>query len=177
MKTQMPLKPKTPPSSTDNTELTLSSDPATLLDQVRAGNASLVQTKQLNIFYVYADSIDKAIKDLKEKCKAIIIGRRSEGTATGDKLQHREFSYQTPQANIKLIIQERTSWTADPEKLEALLRKKNLWESAQTTTLDMNKVQGLIRAQLITPDELDAISGKPQPTYSLIAKFDRRIPS
>lgn len=174
MKTETPTKPKTQPPI--DTELTLSSDPANLLENVRAGNASLVQTRQLNIFYVKADSIEKAIKDLKDKCKAVIVGRRSEGTPTGEKLQHREFSYQTPQGDIKLTVQERMSWKPDPEKLETLLRKKNLWESAQTTTLDMNKVGGLIRAQLITPDELAGISGKPEPNYSLIAKFDRRTP-
>lgn len=174
MKNETRTKPKV--DLTDNTELTLSSDPANLLDNVRNGKASLIQTKSLNIFYVHADSIEKAIRELKEKCRIVIVGRRGEGTATGDRLQHREFNYQTPQGDIKLTVQERMNWKPDFEKLEALLKKKDLWETAQTTTLDMNKVQGLIQAELITPDEMDAISAKPEPSYSLIARFDRKTP-
>lgn len=166
------MKTKTQVIPEEITELTLLSDPAHLLDTVESGNAERLPTKQLNVFYVQADVIEKAIKALKEKCRPVIVGRRSQGVPTGENLQHREFTYQTPQGRIKLTIQQRITWKPNPEKLEALLKQKNLWEAAQTTTLDMDKVQGLCQAQLITPDEMTSISDTPEPTYALIAKFD-----
>lgn len=155
----------------DITELTLLSNPIDLLDTVRNGRAITVPTKQLNIFYVQADAIEKAIKDLKTNCRPVIIGRRKEGTPSGDSLQHREFTYETPQGIVRLTIQERQAWNPNPEKLEALLKRKNLWELAQTTNIDMEKVQGLCQAGMITPEEMASVSETVQPNYALIAKF------
>lgn len=160
--------------SQPDTPLTLLSNPANLLYSVRAGNAIRIPTRSLNIFYAHADAIEKLIRDLKNKCRGVIIGRRNEGVAVGNRLQHREFRYQTPQGEIQLTIQERLAWKPDPEKLEALLRQKNLWEVAQTTSLDMSKVEGLCQAQMITPEEMAAVSPEPEPTYALIAKFDSK---
>lgn len=168
------LKPQSRP--VDTIELTLLSDPPSLLNTVAAGNAIRIPTMALNIFYVYADAIEKLIRELKDKCRGVIIGRRNEGMAVGDKLQHREFTYQTPRGDVKLTVQERIAWKPNPEKLEALLRQKNLWELAQTTRLDIAKVEALCAAEMITPEEMAAISDEPKPTYALIAKFEPGTP-
>lgn len=158
----------------DTPELAVSSTPPDLLDIVRTGNAATLPTKQLNCFYVLADSVEKAIKALKEKCRPVIIARRDEGESVGADNQHREFVYHTMNGDIRLTVQERILQKPDPDKLEALLKSKNLWQSALTTTLDMDKVDGLSKAGLITAEELVKISDAPKPIYALIAKLDSR---
>lgn len=158
----------------DNADLALACEPPGLLDTVRKGNATAVPTRQLNLFYVAADTLEKAIKSLKEKCRGTIIGRRQQGVAVGDKLQHREFRYETPQGEVVLQIQERITPRPDPHKLEALLKQKDLWQIALTTTVDPDKVDGLCQAGLITPEEMASISAPPQPVYVLIARVDKK---
>lgn len=160
--------------STENAELMLFSNPPNLLISVREGHAASVPTKQLNVFYAMADSIERALKILKDKCRPVIIDRRNEGIVTGEKLQHRQFHYVTPQGNITLTIQERIAQKPDPAKLESLLKAKDLWQIALSTALDMVKVEGLLQAGLLTPEEMAGVSGAPEPVYALIARIEKK---
>jgi hypothetical protein len=153
-------------------ELMLFSNPADILSIIRSGQSATVPTKPLNLFYVKADLIEKAVKFLKEKSRPTIIDRREEGIRTGDHGQHREFQYQTPDGIAKLTVQKRSGWRPDPEKLEALLKKKNLWQTAQATGIDMAKVEGLCQAGLITAQEMESVAADQQPVYVLIPKFE-----
>lgn len=155
----------------ENAELVLFSNPASLLNTVREGNAGNVPTRQLCVFYAMADSVEKLVKGLKEKSKPVIVERRNQGTPTGDKLQHREFRYATPQGEALLQIQERIVQKPDMAKLEALLKAKNLYQLALTTAIDMSKIDGLSEVGLITPEELASVSGEPKPVYALIAQI------
>jgi len=150
----------------------LFSNPAELLTLIRSGQAATVPTKPLNVFYVKADLIEKAVKFLKEKSRPTIIDRREEGIRTGDHGQHREFTYQMPDGNAKLTIQKRSGWKPDMEKLELLLKKKNLWQTAQATGIDMAKVEGLCQAGLITPQEMESVAAGAEPVWVIIPKFE-----
>lgn len=174
MKTETRTKPTTEPPPGDNANLTLLSDPANLLDIVRRGSTGILPTKQLNIFYAMADSIERAVKGLKDRCRPVIVSRRNEGEPSGSKLQHRTFSYTTPQGDITITVQERLTPKPDTEKLEALLKSKELLEIAQTTAIDMNKVDGLVQAGLITADEMAGVCDKPEPVYALVAQLDAK---
>jgi hypothetical protein len=189
-------------TNNENVDLILSSSPEQVLQLVREGKAELVPTKQLNIFYVRADAAEKFCKDLKEKSRQIVIERREEGEKSGDKQQHRYFEYGTPQGRVELTVQERRSWTPNPEKLEELLKKKKLWEKVINVTvkgdspafitavkvgrkgfekigatvteeIDVEKVDGLVKAKMISLDELESILDKPDPTYALIGKLKK----
>lgn len=174
MKTKLDPTPKSS-APIFEANLILMSNPANLLDIVRRGSACIIPTKPLNVFYVMADSIEKAIKDLKEKCRPVIIGRRNEGEPAGDKGQHRQFCYTTPQGEVTLTVQERITQRPDPEKLETLLKEKSLWEIAQTTSLDLEKVEGLRLAGMLTAEELASVS-TPHTGYALIAHLESRKP-
>lgn len=174
MKTKLDPTPAKIAPSSDNANLTLLSEPANLLDIVRRGSTGILPTKQLNIFYCMADSIERAVKVLKDRCRPVIIGRRNEGEPTGSKLQHRTFTYKTPQGDITLTVQERLMPKPNPEKLEALLRAKKLLEIAQTTSIDMNKVDGLVQAGLITAEEMSGVCDEAKPVYALIAQFEAK---
>jgi hypothetical protein len=187
-------------AKTTDLELVLSSNPAEVMEQVRDGNAELVPTRQLNIFYVLVDVIEKRVKYLKEKARQTIIDRRNEGEPAGDKNQHREFAYNTPQGRVELTIQERNSWRMDVEKMTDFLHQKHLWDTAATITikgegpefrafvdkyrhkiefcgasiteeLDLDKVDGLCKAKLISLDEFEYLLDKKDPTYALIPKL------
>jgi hypothetical protein len=157
-----------------NANLALLASPANLLDLIRADQASLIPTRPLNIFYVKADIISKSIDELKKKARATIIGRRDEGQATGSYAQHREFKYTTPEGEISLTVQRRQSWTPDMQKLELMLKTKGLWNSVQTTRLDLEKVSGLAQAGIITQEEMDAVSTSHEPLYALVARLDSK---
>lgn len=170
------MKTKTEPkteSASDTADLMLLSSPTNLLDLVRQNKAALLPTKQLTIFYVMCDVIEKGIRKLKDTCKTVIVGRRDEGTPAGEKLQHREFHYTTLRGAVSLTVQERITQTPDPEKLEALLKTKCLWELAMTTVLDLDKVDGMRQAGMITPEEFAAVSSEPKPVYALIARLGK----
>jgi hypothetical protein len=187
------------PSVTD-LELVLESKPQEVLKMVREGKTDLIPTRTLNIFYVQADVIAKQAEDLKKRTRDTVISRRNEGAPAGEKGQHREFAYNTPHGRIELTVQERRSWKPNPEKLVALLHEKKLWDQAINLKvltsgdgfqkflrkyrkeinalgivieeeLDDEKVDGLCKAKLITPEELDAILDKPDPTYALVGKL------
>jgi hypothetical protein len=193
-------KSKSPVVDSDNVELVLSSKPFTVLDMVKNGQADLVSTKQLNIFYVRVDAAEKFVKDLKEKSRQIVIDRREEGEKTGDKQQHRHFEYATPQGHVELTVQERRSWAPNEEKLAALLQEKKLWEKASSITIrgdspaffqafkrlrrelekagaviseeiDLERVSGLVKAKLISLEEFESVLDKPDPTYALIGRL------
>ena len=168
MKTQLHSDP------IETAELVLFSTPPNLLDTVRGGRAETLATRPLNIFYAKADSIGKAIKKLKGKCRPLIIERRNEGTAFGENGQHRQFRYTSEDGDITVTVQERMEPKIDITKLEALLKERGLWETATTTSIDLDKVDGLLRAGIINAADLYAISGKPEATYALIAKIEGR---
>lgn len=153
-------------------DLIVSTKPTNLLKIVRTGNAATLETQDINIFYVLADFFEKRFKALKEQCRTVIIARREEGKPTGEQQQHREFFYQLPTGSAHLTIQERIILKPNPQKLEALLRSKNLYESALTSTIDPDKVNAMYNAGLITPEEFTSISDAPKPSYALIARFD-----
>lgn len=177
MKTKSPSPPKSQTDelkpAPDVPELALSCAPSGVLTLVRSGHAAALPTKALNVFYVLADSIEKGIRTLKEICKPVIIARRDEGKPNGAKNQHREFAYQIPGGEATLTVQERMPEEPNPEKLEALLKSKDLWDVSQTTFLDMEKVNGLRQAGLITEEEFTTVCNPSKPTYALIAKFQR----
>jgi hypothetical protein len=108
-------------------ELSLVSNPANVMRLVLDGQAALVPTQQLNVFYTQADAIEKHVGKLKEKSRATIIARRDEGALEGAEGQHRVFTYDTPQGHVELKVQTRQKWNPDPDKLEKLLRRKKLW--------------------------------------------------
>jgi hypothetical protein len=200
-KTVVKNPPSLPPITvSEDMDLALDARPASVLTLVRTGQAVQVPTKQLAIFYVQADVIEKAIKKLKDLSRDSLVARRDEGGATGDKHQHREFRYVTAQGMCQLTVQQRQSWRPNPEKLEALLREKKLWDQvvnlrvvAEGTwfqkflrqhraeiaksgvqileEMDMEKVDGLCQAKLITSDKLESILDKPEPTWALIPKL------
>jgi hypothetical protein len=157
----------------EETKLSFYCEPPQLMSQVRDGPTALIATRVLNIFYTYCDLIEKAVRALKAKCRDEIIARRDEGTPTGDRGQHREFTYDIPEGKITLTVQESRTPKFDDEKLEALLKRKNLWNSAITTIVDPEKVRGLILAKLITAEELAGVCSI-DPSYSLIAKVDTK---
>lgn len=154
-------------------ELTLSCVPSNILSLIHTGSTGLLPTKALNIFYALADALEKKLKTLKEKCRPAIIARRDEGVSTGAQNQHREFVYQTPHGEVHLTVQERMVAKPDPEKLETLLKAKDLWQFASTTAVDMEKVDGLCMTGLITTEELASVSDPPRATYALIAKISK----
>lgn len=188
------------PNEDIGTEVTLSSRPASLIELVDRGQTNLIPTDRLVPFYVQADAVAKRIEDLKKKAKAGIILRREEGEVSGDQNQHRKFEFNTPLGRCELTVQEKRSWRPNPEKLESLLKAKNLWDSAVdlvvstsgdefqkflwkhrkelrgmglvfTEQVNMEKVDGLCKAKLITEAELESILEKPEPAYALIAKL------
>lgn len=172
-RTRMKQKVKTA-NPTIDVDLTIVSTPPILLDFVRNGNAGTLATRDVNVLYTLADFFEKTLKALKDKCRPVIISRRDEGEVTGSQAQHRQFKYDLPTGNVQLIVQERLIQKPDPEKLEELLRTKNLWEQALTTTLDPIKVDGMRVAGLITDEEYASVSDSPRPTYALIARFDAK---
>lgn len=153
-------------------DLMVTSTPANLIDIVRSGNAATLRTKDINVFYTLADYWEKNLKALKDGCRPVIISRRDQGEVSGSQSQHRRFAYELPNGDVVLTVQERIIQRPDPEKLEALLRTKNLWEQALTTTVDPIKVDGMRVAGLITQDEYDSVSESPKAGYALIARFD-----
>jgi hypothetical protein len=146
--------------------------------------------------------IEKLLEKIKDKNEqtAGLQSRRGEGIVCGEKNQHRRFEY--PGIGT-LEIQEKKNWQPDPDKLVALLKKKKLWATACNVTvntsgdaflkhvkahrkefealgvtfteeLDMEKVNGLCMAKLITEEELEEILDKPDPTYSLVPKLEKK---
>jgi hypothetical protein len=172
MKTVRESKRQAPPLL--NANLALLASPANLLDIIRADHAEMISTRPLNIFYVKADLISKAIEELKKKSRGVIIGRRDEGETAGDQGQHREFRYSTPEGEVTLTIQRRQAWTPDVKRLELLLKTKGLWQSVQTTHLDMDKVQGLAQAGIISEEDMQSISTSREPVFALIARMEER---
>lgn len=154
----------------DTPELALTCSPLEVLNLVRTDHGGILATKLLAVFYAFADSIGKTIEDLKAKCRPLIIARRNEGTPTGAEKQHREFVYQIPAGEVRLIVQERMMQDIDREKLEALLKARDLWNSA--TSLDMEKVNSLYDAGILTAEEFSSVSHTPRATYALIAKIN-----
>ena len=154
----------------DTPELALTCSPIEVLNLVRADHGGILATKLLAVFYCFADSIGKTIEDLKAKCRPLIIARRNEGTPTGAEQQHREFVYQIPAGEVRLIVQERMVQQIDHEKLESLLKARDLWNAA--TSLDMEKVNSLYEAGILTAEEFSSVSRAPRATYALIAKIN-----
>jgi len=192
-------------NSATPTGVALVSTPKQLIELVDAGQIANIPTNRLAPLYIVLDALNKRIVKLLEKIKdkdlknSGLIQRRTEGQAAGDRGQHRVFSY--PGLG-ELTIQEKRSWQPDPQKLQALLKEKKLWDTATnvivTTSgdafqkflrkhrteleqmgleleyvVDMEKVDGLCKAKLITEEELESILNKPDPTYALLPRLEK----
>lgn len=168
----MPRKQQTatlaPPDVEIMPELHLTCSPIEVANLIRTDHGDILSTKLLVVFYALADAIGKTIEGLKDRCRPLIIARRNEGISSGPENQHREFLYQIPAGGVRLIVQERMWQPIDQEKLEALLKAKDLLLAA--SSLDMDKVRNLRDAGTITAEEFAGVSGSPKVNYALIAR-------
>lgn len=157
------------PPEIETPELHLTCSPIEVASLIRTDHGDILSTKLLAIFYALADTIGKTIDGLKDKCRPLIVARRNEGSPSGEQKQHREFLYQIPAGQVRLIVQERMIQQIDREKLADLLTRKNLWQVA--SSIDLEKVNGLRESGLIAAEEFaTVITGQPQPKYALIAR-------
>jgi hypothetical protein len=156
-----------------------------------------VDTPKLAQFFVLADKVVKRIVELNGLVRAELLEhRREQGDICGDQNQHRRFI--VPGVGT-LTIETRLGFALIPDKAEALLRSKGLYDNSVDVSvvgdtrafyriirgmrkelkaagidlqesLSYDKLDALCKLGLITPAELTSVLQEKAPQYAVKAK-------
>ena len=185
-------------TSQETLSVDLAAGPPTTIELIDSGQASLVPIEQLVPFYVKGDAITKRIKVLLDNARKSLIERRDQAQEkAGDKQQHRVFTFNGDQLTIQAkggivfdmekleaLLKEKKlydqatnlSITTSGDKFQKFLRRPVVKKELQAmhitieAVIDMEKVDGLAKAKLLTVEEIASVTTPKETTYALIPK-------